>query len=254
MKARMIPAVLAALALVPLGVFGQGKTQAKIVVLSTNAVKSAVEKMLPQAEKAVGRPLAVEYSATAALKQRIAGGESFDVAILTRDALDDLVKQKKMTAGASPDVARGGIGIGIRAGAAKPNIGTGEALKQTLLKAKSITYTENGASRTYIDAMLKKMGIADQLKAKTMLEAPGRSPELVGEGKAEIVITLMSEILPVKGVQLAGPLPAEFQNYVVLAVGSSAATKETAAVKALTAFLKSPAAGQVYRDQGLEPR
>jgi len=253
MKLRFIPAALAALCLAALGAFGQGKTQAKIVVLSTNAVKSAMEKMLPQAEKAVGRPLAVEYSATAALKQRIAGGESFDVAILTRDALDDLVKQKKMAAG-GVDVARGGIGVGIRAGSPKPNIATGDALKQTLLKAKSITYTENGASRVYIDAMLKKMGIADQVKAKTMLEPPGRSPELVGEGKAEIVITLMSEILPVKGVQLAGPLPAEYQNYVVLAAGTSAGTKETAANKALIDFLKGAAAGQVYRDQGLEPR
>lgn len=254
MKPRFVPAVLAVLALVPLGIYGQGKTQAKIVVLSTNAVKSAVEKMLPQAEKAVGRALAVEYSATAALKQRIAGGENFDVAILTRDALDDLVKQKKMTAGASPDVARGGIGVGIRAGTAKPNIATGDALKQMLLKAKSIAYTENGASRTYIDAMLQKMGIADQVKAKTMLEPPGRAPELVGEGKAEIVMTLMSEILPVKGVQLAGPLPAEYQNYVVLAAGASAATRETAAVQALIGFLKSAAAGQVYKEMGLEAR
>jgi len=256
MKMRMIPAALAALclaALLPPGVFGQGKTRAKIVVLSTNAVKSALEKMLPQAEKAVGRPLAVEFSATAALKQRIAGGEMFDIAILTRDALDDLVKQKKLAAG-GPDVARGGIGVGIHAGAAKPDIRTGAALKQVLLNAKSITYTENGASRKYIDAMFAKMGIADALKAKTMLEPPGRAPEMVGEGKAEMVLTLMSEILPVKGVQLAGPLPAEYQNYVVLAAAGSATTRETEAVKAFIAFLKSPAAGQVYRDQGLEPR
>ena len=87
-----------------------------------------------------------------------------------------------------------------------------------------------------------------------MLVGPGLAPELVGEGKAEIVITLMSEILPVKGVQLAGPLPAEYQNYVVLAAGSSAATRETAAVQALLAFLKSPAAGKVYKEMGLEAR
>lgn len=250
MKLRMIPAVMAALCLAALGMSGQAAP--KIKVLSTNAVKSALEKMLPQAEKAVGRSLAVEFSATAALKQRIGGGETFDVAILTREAVDDLAKQKKLMAG--PDVARGGIGVGIRAGLAKPDIRTGEALKQTLLKAKSITYTENGASRTYIDAMLAKMGIAEALKAKTMLEPPGRAPELVGEGKAEIVMTLMSEILPVRGVQLAGPLPAEYQNYVVLAAGPSASTKETAAAQALIAFLKSAAAAQVYRDQGLEPR
>lgn len=251
MKTRMIPATLAALCLAALGIPGQAP--GKLKVLSTNAVKSAVEKMLPQAEKAVGRPLAIEFSSTASLKQRIAGGETFDAAILTREALDDLTKQKKLAAG-GPDVARGGIGIGIRAGAVKPDIRTGAALKQTLLKAKSIAYTENGASRTFIDSMLAKMGIADALKAKTMLEPPGRAPELVGEGKAEIVITLMSEILPVPGAQLAGPLPAEYQNYVVLAASASATTKETAAVQKLIAFLKSPDAAKVYQGEGLEPR
>jgi molybdate transport system substrate-binding protein len=252
MNLRMIPSALAALLLVaflPPGASGQ----AKIVVLSTNAVKSSLEKMLPQAEKATGRKLAVEYSSTGTLRQRIAAGEAFDATILTREAMDDLVKQKKVATG-GVDVARGGIGVGIKAGVAKPDIRTGDALKQFLLKAKSVTYTDNGASRPFIDAMLQKMGIAEALKSRTMLEPPGRSPDLVGAGKAEVVITLMSEILPVKGVQLVGPLPPEYQNYVVLAAGASATTKETAAVRALVGFLKSAAAGQVYRDEGLEPR
>jgi molybdate transport system substrate-binding protein len=240
--------LLATMLLVALGALGQ----AKLVVLSTNAVKSSVEKMLPQAEKAVGRPLAVEFSSTTSLKQRIAEGATFDAAILTVDAMKDLVQQGKVAPGT--EVARGGIGVGIRAGAPKPDIRTGDALKQFLLKAKSITYTENGASRPFIDAMLKKMGIAETLKSRTMLEPPGRAPELVGEGKAEVVLTLMSEILPVKGVQLAGPLPTEYQNYVVLSAGASPSTKDSAAVRALIAFLRSPAAQQIYREQGLEPR
>lgn len=182
--------LLATLLFASLTVLGQSK----IVVLSTNAVKSSMEKMLPQAEKAVGRPLAVEYSSTTSLKQRIADGATFDAAILTVDAMKDLVQQKKVSV--ATEVARGGIGVGIRAGAAKPDIRTGEALKQFLLKAKSIAYTENGASRPFIDAMLKQMGIAETLKTRTMLEPPGRAPELVGEGKAEVVLTLMSEILP----------------------------------------------------------
>lgn len=229
-------------------VFGQPK----LTVLSTNAVKSSVEALLPQAEKAVGRKLAVEFSSTAALKEKIAAGAAFDVAILTGDALRELAAQKKIAPGV--DVARGGIGVGVRAGIAKPDIRSGDALKRLLLDAKSITYTVNGASRPFIDAMLQKMGIAAAVKAKTMLEPPGRAPELVGEGKAEVVLTLMSEILPVKGVQLAGPLPQEFQNYVVLAAGASPSTKEGGAVKALVDFLRSPAAQQVYRDKGLEPR
>jgi molybdate transport system substrate-binding protein len=227
--------------------------QTKIVVLSTNAVKSSLEKLLPQAEKAVGRPLAVQFSSTAALKERIAGGEVFDAAILSREALQDLTGQKKLAAGGE-EVARGGVGVGIRAGLPKPDIRTAEALKQMLLKAKSITYTVNGASRPFIDAMLQKLGIADAVKARTMLEPPGRAPELVGEGKAEVVLTLMSEILPVKGVQLVSPLPAEFQNYVVLGAAASPTTKEAAAVRALVAFLKSPAAAMVYGEMGLEPR
>lgn len=249
MNLRMIPSALAGLVLLTLPAF----SQANLVVLSTNAVKSSLEQLLPQAEKAVGRKLAVEYSSTAALKQRIAAGATFDATILSREALDDLTKQSKLAPG-GPDVARGGIGVGIRAGEPKPDIRTGEALKQFLLNAKSITYTENGASRPFIDAMLRKMGIEAALKSRTMLEPPGRAPELVGEGKAEVVLTLMSEIMPVKGVQLIGPLPAEHQNYVVLAATASSSTKETAAVRALIAFLKSPTAAQVYREQGLEAR
>lgn len=253
MKLRFIPAALAALLLMTLAPWASGQGKAKLVVLSTNGVKSSLEKLLPQAEKAVGRPLAVQYSSTGTLKQRIAAGEAFDAVILTREAFDELVKQKKIASG-GPEIARGGIGVGIRAGLPKPDIRTGEGLRQFLLKAKSITYTDNGASRPFIDAMLKKIGIAETLKGQTRLEPPGISPELVGEGKAEVVLTLMSEILPVKGVQLAGPLPAEFQNYVVMVAGASASTKETAAVRALIEFLRSPAAQQVYRDQGLEPR
>ncbi len=249
MNPRMIPSALAALMLLAFPSF----SQSSIVVLSTNAVKSSLERMLPQAEKAVGRKLAVEYSSTGTLKQRIAAGATFDATIVTRDALDELTKQNKLAPGGL-DVARGGIGVGIRAGAPKPDIRTGEALKQFLLKAKSVTYTDNGASRPFIDAMLKKMGIETALKSRTLLEPPGRAPELVGEGKAEVVLTLMSEIMPVKGIQLVGPLPPEHQNFVVLAATASATTKETSAVRALITFLKSPAAAQVYRDQGLESR
>lgn len=249
MNPRIIPSALAALLLLAFPSF----SQSSIVVLSTNAVKSSLEKLLPQAEKAVGRKLAAEYSSTASLKQRIAAGATFDATILTRDTLDELTKQNKL-APDGLDVARGGIGVGIRAGVPKPDIRTGEALKQFLLKAKSVTYTDNGASRPFIDAMLRKMGIEAALKSRTMLEPPGRSPELVGQGKAEVVLTLMSEIIPVKGVQLVGPLPPEHQNFVVLAATASASTKESTAVRALIAFLKGPAAAQVYLDQGLEPR
>ena len=154
------------------------------------------------------------------VKKQIENGEAFDVAILTSDVIDDLAKAAKIAAGTRTEIARCGIGIGVRAGAAKPDIKTTDALKKTLLAAKSITYAQDGASRNYILQMEDKLGIADAMKAKTILEQGSvRSNARVADRCAQMIMTLVSEILPAPGVQLVGPLPAELQHYVNFAVG-----------------------------------
>ena len=181
---------------------------APIHVLASNGVKAVIDDLKPQAERAIGRPLMIEYGTSSAVKTRIEGGEAFDVAILTSDVIDELAKAGKIAAGTRTEIARCGIGIGVRAGAAKPDIKTSAALKKTLLAAKSITYAQDGASRTYILQMEDKLGIADSMKAKTILEKGSvGSNARVADGSAEMVLTLVSEILPAKGVQLVGPLP-----------------------------------------------
>src|SRR5260370_1326944 len=142
-------------------------------------------------------------------------------------------KQGKLTGVWRMDVGRSELGIGIRAGAPRPDIRTPEALKKTLQEAKSITYPQDGASRGSIEKMFERMGIAADVKPKIIL-APGSGPatESVAEGKAAMVITLFSEIVPVHGVEILGPLPGEFQYDIRFAAGASPSAKNADAAKA----------------------
>jgi molybdate transport system substrate-binding protein len=158
-----------------------------------------------------------------------------------------------VTAASRTDLARCGVGVGIRKGAAKPDIKTPAALKQTLLNAKSITYVTKGASRHTIEAMLTHLGIADQMKAKTRFapasEAAGES---VANGHAELLITLVSEIVTVPGVELVGPLPSEVQGYINFAAGVGANAKNADAANKVIGFLSSSAAAPTYKAGGME--
>src|SRR5262249_40571809 len=136
-------------------------------VLVSNGLKGAMEELQPQCERAIAHPLAVQYSSTAALKKRIESGEGFDVTMITVEAIDDLAKQGKVAG--SSRVGRSELGIGIRTGAAKPDIRTPEALKKALREAKSITYPQDGASRGFIEQMFEKLGIAAEVKPKIIL-------------------------------------------------------------------------------------
>ena len=221
---------------------------------ASNGVQGALKDLIPQCERAIGHPLAVEFGTTASIKPRIETGESFDVTFLTSDAIDALIKAGKLAADSRANAARVCIGVGIRAGAAKPDVTTAEALKKTLLNAKSITYAQAGASRPVIDKMLGSMGIADALKSKTLL-LPGaeETTAAVVGGKADLLLTLISEIVSAKGMELDGPLPKEFQTYVAFAAGVSANAKNAEAAKAAVKFLTGPKAAAAYKAKGMEP-
>lgn len=256
MKIRSLAAAVTIMILGIVFLFAQGSpAQAPAVrVLASNGVQGALSEIIPQCERTIGHSLSIEFGTTATLKPRIEGGEAFDFTVLTSDAVDALIKEGKVTADSRANVARVGIGIGIRAGAAKPDITTAEALKKTLLNAKSITYASVGASRPAIDKMLTSMGITDALKAKTLL-LPGaeETSGAVRDGKAEILITLISEILSAKGLELAGPLPKEFQTYTSFAAGVSPNAKNAAAAKAALKYLTGPKAAAAYHAKGMEP-
>jgi molybdate transport system substrate-binding protein len=177
------------------------------------------------------------------------------VAIITVEMMDELVKSGKVAAQSRLDLARGGIGVGIRTGAPRPDINTPEAIKQALLKVKAVSYAQDGASRPAIEKMFASMGIAEQMKARTLLEQGSvRSAGRVAHGDADFVLTLTSEILPIPGVELLGPLPEAYQGYVSFAAGVAAGAANPLKATALVKFLASPRNASVYQAKGLEPR
>ena len=228
--------------------------QSPVRVLCSNGMKATVEAVLPQAEKATGHKIAIDFSSSVNLKQRIDGGEAFDAVILTPDLINTLIKEGKVV-GSATNLARAGIGVGVRVGTPKPDISSLAAMKQTLLNVKSVTYTKTGASRPFIEKMYDRLGITKEMMPKVILqEMPGRAERVVGEGGADMVITLVSEILPVPGVQLVGPLPGELQNYISFAGGVGSKAADPASEKSLLAFLSSPAVAPTYKAKGMEPR
>jgi len=224
-------------------------------LLVSNGMKGSIEELQPQCEKAVGRPLAIQFGSTASLKKRIEMGEAFDVTIITTEAIGDLITQGKLTGASRVNVGRSELGIGIRAGAPKADIRTADALEKTLLDAKSITYPQDGASRGSIEKMFERMGISADVKPKIIL-APGSGPatESVAAGQAAMVITLFSEIVPIHGVEILGPLPGEYQTDIRFGAATSATSKNAEAAKALIAFLSGPKAAPVLKVKGIEPR
>ena len=228
---------------------------AQVRVLSSNGIRAALDALKPQIEKAVGHPLAIEYGSTAALKRKIEGGAAFDLAILTPQGTADLVKLGKIVPGSAADVARTGIGFGIRAGAPKPDISTPEAVKKMLLRARSIAIVREGASRATIDRMFDRLGISSDIATKIILE-PGteKAGENVAFRVAEVEIVPLSEIPLVPGVETLGPLPGDLQNYLGFQASVGANAKDAAGAKKAIQFLTSPAAAPVFRANGMEQK
>lgn len=227
-------------------------TAAEIKVLSSNGVKAILDELAPQFERATGRKLVITFGVAAALKKDIEGGATFDVTILTASAIDDLIKQGKVK-GPSAMIAKSGTGVAVKAGAPKPDISTTEAFRRTLLAAKSVAYTTQGASGQYFMTVLDRLGIAAEIKAKAKTQAGGAVAELVARGEAELAVQQISELLPVKGADYVGPFPPELQNYTAFTAALGPATKEPAAAKALIEFLTAPSTVSVIKAKGMEP-
>src|SRR4029077_15438124 len=212
--------------------------------------------LVPDFEKQTGHKVILENDTVGALTKRIEGGEAFDLAVLTPAAVNDLSTKGKFVAGIRANLGRVGVGVVVKEGAPKPDISSVDAFKKSLLAAKSVAYIDpasGGSSGIYLDGPFKKRGIADQLKPKAKLINGGYVAEHIAKGEAEIGIHQISEILPVKGVTLIGPLPADIQNYTVYAAGLGANGKESEAAKALLKTLSGPGAADVLKSKGMEP-
>jgi molybdate transport system substrate-binding protein len=230
---------------------------AELTVYSTIGVRSAAEGLFSQFEKSSGHKLHVTWGTAPMLVKRIEGSETADVLILSRAGLDALSKQGKILAGSEVPLASSGVGIAVKAGARKPDISTPEALKQTLLKAKSIAYSEpsaGGASGVYFEKLLERMGIAADMRPKTKYPpAGGFSATLLISGEAELAVQQKPELLHVAGCEIIGLLPGDLNLVTAFAAGLMPNGKHTNEGKALCAFLRSPAAAAAFRAKGLDP-
>ncbi len=232
-----------------------GGQAADLNVFASNAVKTALEELGPQFEKASAHKVVFTFRAAAELKSDIEKGAAVDVAIITAGGIDDLIKLGKLAAASRADVVGSSIGLAVRKGAPKPDISTTEAFKKTLLGAKSIGYVEQGATGAYLQKLFAQLGVTEAVAGK-LVKLPSTNPaaKAVGNGEAEIGMTQISEILPYPTVDLVGPLPAGSQQVTVFTAGIASTSKQPDAAKAFVAFLKSANAAPVLKAKGLDPR
>lgn len=222
-------------------------------ILCTNGVKSVMLDLVPAFERAHSTSVAITWGSTNALLKDLEGGARGDVAILTAEAIDALIKQGKAVAGSRVDLARSGIGVAVRKGAKHPDIASPEALKRALLAAKAVAHSKTGLSGIYFPTVLGRLGIADEMTSKIVIPDPGTPVgEVVAKGNAEIGIQQISELLPVPGIEIVGPLPGPLQKITTFSGGVLTAAKEPDGAAALLKFVvaESP---RLLEQKGLEP-
>jgi len=245
------PIALATIGALLIGSTAPAAQAPTVRVLMSNGFKAVFDELAPSCERSIGRSIDVQTGTSASIVARVNAGERFDAVIATTDALDTLGKAGKVAAPTS--LGRSGIGLGVRAGAKKPAIATAEALKQTFLAASSITYASGGASRPHIERMMTTLGIADAVSRKTVFEPDSvRAAARVAGGGAELLLTLISEILPAPGVDLVGPLPMQFQSYISFAGAPSASSANAAAGRSLISCLSGPGLEKALEARGME--
>ena len=226
---------------------------AEIKVLSTQATEEAYRELVPQFEKTSGHKVATTFTGTLGAMKRLADGETYDLIIMSSSSIDELIKSGKIVRGSRVDFAKSGVGVAVRRGAPKPDISSTEALKKTLLAAKSIGYS-TGPSGNYIVSLFEKMGISDQVKPKLKQTPTGVFVgSIIASGEVEIGFQQVSELMHFAGIDYLGPLPADVQYITVFSSGVHAGAKQEDAAKVLVKFITAPAAAAVIKKHGLEP-
>ena len=229
---------------------------AEIKVLSSNATKTLLEEIGPMFERASGHKVTLGFGTSQQVVKRVQAGEDADLAVITPEAIDQLTKQGKLVAGSQIEIARSLIGIGVRSGAPRPDIGTPDALRKTLLAAKSVTFSDPATGATsgvHTAKMFERLGIAAEMKPKYVLGDGNSTGPIVARGDAEMAIQQISALKPYDGVDVVGPLPDELQYLTILSAGVGVDGKSPDVVKALVAFFSTPEAIAVIKAKGLEP-
>jgi molybdate transport system substrate-binding protein len=228
---------------------------AEVKVLSSVALSSVLDELTPEFENATGNKLKIGYSLAADLRKRILDGETADVIILTRPMMNELEKQNKILGKSLVNVGGTPVSMAARSGAPKPDISSVDAVKRTLLSARSVVYSDpakGGLSGVHFARVLDRLGIAEQMKTKTIL-VPGAAAELVARGEAELGIAQASEIVGVTGAQLVGPLPGELASMTMFAAAIAAQSESSEAANAFVRFLTRPQAAPRLKAKGFGP-
>ena len=247
MKSRIIVALAAAM--IMSGMAGA----AEIKVLSTQATEESYKELIPQFEKATGHKVTTIFTGTLDANKRLAAGETYDFLIMSSTSIDEHLKDGKVAPGTRVDLAKSGVAMAVKPGMPKPDIKTVEALKKTILSAKSIGYS-TGPSGVYIITLFEKLGVADQVKGKLKQTPTGVFVgSIIASGEVEIGFQQVSELSQFKGITYVGPLPEGVQKYTTFSSGIMAGTKQADAAKALQKFISSKTAAASYKKRGMEP-
>jgi molybdate transport system substrate-binding protein len=247
MRSRIAIALVGALLLSP------SADAAGIKVLATQAVEGAYHELVPLFEKASGHTVTTTFTGTLDAQKRIAAGEAFDLVIMAGSAIDEFIASGRIARGSRVDLATSGVGVAVRAGAPKPDIRSTEALKRTLLAARSIGYS-SGPSGVYLADLFRRLGIAEPLKSKLTQTPTGVAVgSILANGTVEIGFQQVSELAHYPGIDYVGPLPADIQSVTVFSSGMPVTATSVDAARAWTAFLTSPAAAAVFRSRSMEP-
>jgi molybdate transport system substrate-binding protein len=222
-------------------------------VLSTLALMGAVRSLAGRYQSAGGAHIDADFAPTLGLLDRLRGGETADVVILTKQALDDLATQGSVVAASCVDLARSHVGIAVKAGAAHPDIATEPALRATLLGARAIAYSRIGASGIFFAQLIGRLGIASEINARARIIPSGLTAALLVSGEADLAVQQISELKQVAGVEVVGPIPRGLQTAAVFSAGRWAASAKPVQADALLKYLASPEVAPVLRESGLEP-
>ena len=226
---------------------------AELKIFGSRVTKVMVGELAAGFKASSGLDPVVTADVAAVMMRRIEQGEPFDAAVLVDFQIDGLIKAGKLVAETRADIMRSAIGVAVQRGARKPDIGTVEALKRTLIEAKSITYLKEGAGTIHIERLLRQWGMVAQLAAKTVKPPTESVAEMVAEGKVEIGIIVIPNIMSVPGAEVVGPLPDEIQSYVVFTGAVGTASSNQQAARELIRLLKAPSTAPIMKARGLDP-
>jgi molybdate transport system substrate-binding protein len=230
-----------------------GLHAAELKVLAGGSMTAVLNELAPQFERASGHKLVIHFDSTPNLIKLATSGALFDLGVVPVDVFKDTAAKARFAVGPTIDIARAGYGVAVRVGAPKPDLNTPAAFKKSMLDAQSIAYIPASAAGSYVTGVFERLGIAEQMKAKTKPQtATTQIPQAVAKGEAELGIFLIN-VLIAPGVELAGPFPAELQQELVFSAAIAADTKEADAAKAFIQFLATPAATAVIKAAGMNP-